>query len=75
MATRKTTKRKPVRRKSRKPVQHSAWKPGWYRRMELRKRHAEQVVSFWCRFAVRAIGYGLAMITVFYVLTTAYFGG
>jgi len=68
------TKRKPTKRKGRKPVQHSAWKPGWYRRMELRKRHAEQVVSFWCGFAVRVVGIGLAMVTVIYALTTAYFG-
>jgi hypothetical protein len=66
------TKRKPTKRKA---AQHSAWKPGWYRRMELRKRHAEQVVEFWFRFAVRAVGYGFAMVLVIYVLTTADFGG
>jgi hypothetical protein len=69
------TKRKPVQRKGRKATKHSAWKPDWYRRMELRKRHAEQVVSFWCGFIVKAIGYGFAAILVIYVLTTAYLGG
>lgn len=69
------TKGKPAKRKGRKTVQHSAWKPGWYRRMELRKRHVEQVVSFWCGLAVKALGYGFAVIVVIYALSSAYFGG
>ncbi len=68
MATRKTSRK-------RKPVQHSAWKPGWYRRMELRKRHVEQVVEFWTRLIVRAVGYGLVIAFALYALTAAYLGG
>ena len=39
------TKRKPTTRKRRTAAKHSAWKPGWYRRMELRKRHVEQELA------------------------------
>ena len=70
------TKRKTTpKRKGRKAAKHSAWKPGWYRTMELRKRHAEQVVSFWCGFLVRAVGIAFAMFVVIYALTAAYLGG
>ena len=66
------TKRKPTTRKRRTAAKHSAWKPGWYRRMELRKRHVEQVVSFWCGFAVRVVGYGFVVLVTIYALCMAY---
>ena len=67
MATRKTS----PKRKGHKAAKHSAWKPDWYRSIELRKRHVEQVVSFWCGFIARAA----AVLLVIYVVAAAYLGG
>lgn len=67
------TKRKPTTRKRRTAAKHTAWKPGWYRGLELRKRHVEQVVSFWCGLAVQVIGYGFVVLATIYALCVAYF--